>query len=119
MSCRKSRPLVWIIPAKATLSIATKTPTNSMLMLPPNQSAHSPTPQDKNHRELPFDVPAAAARPGLLDQALDAPFNPVPRIPGIPLLLGLGVDYRKSSFISRATALDTSIIAFTLCWSPS
>ena len=36
MSCRKSRPLVWIIPAKATLIIATKTPTNSMLMLPCN-----------------------------------------------------------------------------------
>ena len=116
MSCRKSRPLVWIIPAKA--SIATKTPINSMLMLPSNQSAHSPTSQDKNHRELPVEIPAAAARPGL-DQVLDSPRNPVPPIPGILLLLGLGVDYRKSSSISLTTVLDTSIIAFTLFWSPS
>ena len=79
---------------------------------------HSPTPQDKNHRELPVEIPAAAARPGL-DQALDSPRNPVPPIPGIPLLIGLGVDYRKSSFISLTTALDTLIISFRLCWSPS
>ena len=69
--------------------------------------------------KLPAEVPTAAARPALLDQVLDSPRNPVPPIPGIPLLLGLGVDYRKSSSISRATALDTSIIAFTLFWSPS
>ena len=69
-------------------------------------------------RELPLEVPAATARPAL-DQALDSPRNPVPPSPGIPLLLGLGVDYRKSSSISLTTVLDTSIIAFTLCWSPS
>ena len=79
----------------------------------------SSTPQDKNHRELPVEVPAATARPSLLDQVLDSPFNPVPPIPVILLLLGLGVDYRKSSSISLTTVLDTAIIAFTLFWSPS
>ena len=96
----------------------TMMPTRTMAALISARAAHSPTPQDKNHRELPFEVPAATARPAL-DQALDSPRNPVPPSPGIPLLLGLGVDYRKSSSISLTTVLDTSIIAFTLCWSPS
>ena len=76
------------------------------------------TPQDENHRELPVEVPTAAARPGL-DQVFDSSRNPVPPIPDIPLPLGLEVDYRKSSSISLTTVLDTSIIAFTFVWSPA
>ena len=55
---------------------------------------------------------APAAR-FVLDKRFNSTLNPVPPIPGIPLPLGLGVDYRKSSLISLARLLDTMIMAFT------
>ena len=67
---------------------------------------------------LDLEIMATAAR-FVLDKRLDSALNPVPPIPGIPLPLGLGVDYRKSSLISLARLLDTSIMAFTFFWSPS
>ena len=48
---------------------------------------------------------AAAAHPAL-DKALDSPLNAVPPVPRFPLLLGLGVDQRKSSFKSPASELN-------------
>ena len=64
-------------------------------------------------RELAAEVPAAAAH-SALDKALDSTLNAVPPVPCFPLLLGFAVDQRMSSFISLATALETSIILFTL-----
>ena len=64
-----------------------------------------PRPKTRTTEKLPAEVPAAATRPGLLDQVLDSPRNPVPPIPVILLLLGLGVDQRKSSSKFCASAL--------------
>ena len=69
-------------------------------------------------RELAAEVPVAAARPAL-DKALDSTLNAVPPVPRFPLLLGFAMDQRMSSFISLATALETSIILFTLFKSSS
>ena len=65
-------------------------------------------PQDKNPRELQFDVPAAAARPGLLDQALDSPFNPVHNLSKI------GLSMHKSD-ASQVCALKTRVNAHGQC----
>ena len=50
--------------------------------------------------------PAAHAA---LDKALNASLNAVPTVPGLPLLLRLGVDQRKSSFKSTTSALKAFV----------
>ena len=47
----------------------------------------------------------ASAAHSVLDQALDSTLNAVPAVPLIVLLLGLGVDQRKSSVKSAPSAL--------------
>ena len=54
--------------------------------------------------ELPADVMAAATH-SALDQDLYSTLHAVPPVPCFPLLLGLAVDHRMSSFKSSVSVL--------------